>query len=79
MNCRECLEKLHPYLDRELSERELEEVRGHIDDCGGCETSVVFESVFLDRLKGSATSDVCPEGVRERLILRIRDDAGRRA
>lgn len=79
MNCTECLEKLHPYLDRELSDRELEEVRVHLDDCGGCEASFVLESVFLDRLKGSATSDVCPEGIRERLILRIREDVRRRS
>ena len=75
MDCGDCLERLHPYLDRELSERELDEVRVHLDECGGCEPVFVLERVFLERLRGSATSDVCPDEVRERLILRIRQDA----
>lgn len=77
MDCNECRERLYPYLDRELSERELDEVRVHLDECGGCESSFVLERTFLDRLRGSATSEVCPEAVRERLILRIRSEVGR--
>lgn len=73
LGCDDCLERLHSYLDRELTEGELEEVRSHLDDCDGCESTFVLESVFLDRLRGSVTSDVCPEEVRKRLILRIRE------
>ena len=78
MNCKECLDRLHPYLDRELTPTEVEEVRVHLGDCGGCDSSFVAEHVFLERVKGSATSDVAPSGVRERLILRLRSDVGRR-
>lgn len=74
LGCDDCLERLHSYLDRELNAGELVEVRSHLDACDGCETTFVLESVFLDRLRGSATSDVCPEEVRERLILRIREE-----
>ncbi|MBI2774239.1 MAG: zf-HC2 domain-containing protein [Chloroflexi bacterium] len=74
MECDECRERLYPYLDRELSPREVEEVRVHLDDCGGCESSFVFEELFLERVRSSATSDVAPRAVRERLILRIRRD-----
>jgi mycothiol system anti-sigma-R factor len=77
MNCKECLERLHPYLDRELSATEIDEVRVHLEDCGGCDSAFVLERVFLDRLRGSATSDVAPAGVRERLILRLRTDVRR--
>jgi len=77
LDCDDCLERLHPYLDRELSEKDLEEVRVHLGDCDGCESSFVLESVFLERLRGSATADVCPEEVRERLILRIREGSRR--
>ncbi|MBI2325721.1 MAG: zf-HC2 domain-containing protein [Chloroflexi bacterium] len=79
MDCQECLERLHPYLDRELTSKELDEVRVHLDDCGGCDSAFVLERVFLDRLRGSATSDVAPSGVRERLILRLRTDVRRRS
>lgn len=77
MGCKECLEKLDPYLDRELEPEEFEEVRVHLDRCRGCGSEFVVERVFLDQLRGSATSAVAPPGVRERLVLRIRQDAGR--
>jgi mycothiol system anti-sigma-R factor len=77
LDCDDCLERLHPYLDRELSDKELDEVRVHLDDCEGCESSFVLESVFLERLRGSATADICPEEVRKRLILRIREGSRR--
>ena len=77
MDCKGCLERLYPYLDRELTPKDLEEVRVHLDDCGGCDSAFVVERVFLDRLRGSATSDVAPPGVRERLILRLRTDVRR--
>jgi mycothiol system anti-sigma-R factor len=77
MDCEKCLERLHPYLDRELTAKDLDEVRVHLDECGGCDSAFVFERVFLERVKGSATSDVAPPGVRERLILRIRADVRR--
>ena len=77
MNCEECLERLHPFLDRELTATELGEVRVHLQDCGGCDSAFVLERVFLDRVRGSATSEVAPPGVRERLVLRLRSDIRR--
>ncbi len=76
MGCEDCLERLDPYLDRELDDGELEEVRVHLERCGGCGSAFVVERVFLDQLRGSATSAVAPPGVRERLIVRIRRDVG---
>jgi anti-sigma factor (TIGR02949 family) len=72
MGCDDCLDRLYPYLDRELTLEEYDEVKRHLDDCRGCTSEFVFERVFLDRLRGSATSFVAPPDVRERLILRIR-------
>jgi mycothiol system anti-sigma-R factor len=37
VNCRDCLENLDPYLDRELTEAELAEVKRHLADCPPCE------------------------------------------
>ncbi len=74
MNCQECHERLYPYLDRELGPEEVAKVREHLEECGGCESEVVIERVFLDRVRGSQTSDVAPPGVRERLIIRLRSD-----
>jgi mycothiol system anti-sigma-R factor len=74
MDCDECRERLYPYLDRELDPREFEEVRVHLEECGGCDRAYVVETVFVDRIRGSATAAVAPPGVRERLIIRLRGD-----
>ena len=77
MDCEECRERIHPYLDRELSPTEFEEMREHLDECGGCERTYVVERVFVDRIRVSATLDVAPQAVRERLIVRLRRDLHR--
>ena len=74
MDCDGCLERLYPYIDRELSPSELGQVQRHLDDCGDCDRAYLVERLFLERVRGSATADVAPAAVRERLILRIRRD-----
>jgi mycothiol system anti-sigma-R factor len=37
MNCRDCLERLDTFVDRELTDEELVEVRRHLADCPPCE------------------------------------------
>ena len=78
MECNDCLERVYPYLDRELSRGEFDLVRSHLDDCGGCDATFVVERIFLDQIRGSATSDVAPAAVRERLIVRLREVSHRR-
>jgi mycothiol system anti-sigma-R factor len=77
MDCEECRERIYPYLDRELDPREFEEMRQHLGECGGCERTYTVERVFVDRIRVSATSDVAPAAVRERLIVRLRQDLHR--
>ena len=43
INCRDCVRVLYPYLDRELSDAEVVEVRGHLEACGGCLHMYQFE------------------------------------
>jgi mycothiol system anti-sigma-R factor len=72
MDCADCLERLHPYLDRELSPTELAEVRVHLDDCGGCEDEFVVEERFLARVRDCCHEDVAPGALRSRIIARLR-------
>jgi anti-sigma factor (TIGR02949 family) len=37
MNCDDCIERLDPYVDRELTTEEVEEVSMHLLDCPPCE------------------------------------------
>ncbi len=72
MDCDECLQRLYPFLDRELAEAEVNEVRRHLAECSPCEGSFVFERAFLERIRDCCTSDVAPTALRERIILRFR-------
>lgn len=47
MTCQQCVEKLQPFLDRELSEMERLEVEHHLSTCGHCAHSFRFEAGIL--------------------------------
>ncbi len=47
MTCQECVEKLQPFLDRELSGVERVEVEHHLTVCGHCADSFRFEAGIL--------------------------------
>ena len=47
MTCQECVEKLQPFLDRELSGAERLEVERHLSVCGHCADSFRFEAGIL--------------------------------
>lgn len=72
MDCDDCLERLHVFLDTELSESELAAVRSHLDGCDDCDDNFVFEARFLEQLRECCTSDVAPKEVRQRVMEKLR-------
>ncbi len=44
MNCRDCLDQLDSFVDRELSDDELEKVKVHLADCPPCEDRFTFQA-----------------------------------
>jgi mycothiol system anti-sigma-R factor len=44
VNCHECVEKLETYVDRELSETDVENMKRHLADCPPCEDQYQFEA-----------------------------------
>jgi mycothiol system anti-sigma-R factor len=67
MNCADCEDKLDRYLDRELTEVEISEVRQHLVDCPPCED--LFElQVHVKRLvKVCCDQGEAPEHLRAKL------------
>jgi len=45
MNCRECVEHLYEFLDRELTPELEREIRDHLEDCPPCGGAVRFRRV----------------------------------
>lgn len=72
MDCKDCHERLYPYLDRELAPAEQLEVRSHLAACSGCEDEFVLEERFLRLVRDCATEDTAPPELRSRIERRIR-------
>jgi anti-sigma factor (TIGR02949 family) len=49
--CRETLERLNDYVDRELSDRELHLVERHLKICTHCSRKFAFETELLQEMR----------------------------
>jgi mycothiol system anti-sigma-R factor len=67
VNCDDCLENLDPYLDRELTDSELEEVKRHLADCPPCEGRYQLREGLKRLVKVCCDQGGAPEQLRSRL------------
>ena len=67
MDCSDCLKQLDRYLDRELTDEEIEEVRRHLTDCPPCEDRFRLEAHLKRLVKVCCDQGTAPAGLRERL------------
>ena len=71
MNCEETKKHVHEYLQKELTEGELDAITAHIANCDHCEWEYDFESV-LNRVIKISCSDAPPEEIAKRVLEKIR-------
>lgn len=69
--CLECEERMQPYLDRVLDEREVEEAKQHLADCDDCERHYRFEADLRVFIREAAAEPMRPELVERLAQLRI--------
>ena len=69
MNCKECLNQLYQYLDRDLSTITWKEVDEHIKACRPCLDRHDLEVKLRTRVKESCCIEVCTEKLRQRIKL----------
>ncbi len=67
VDCAGAMDRLHQYVDRELTPTELAEVRRHLEDCPPCQRHFDFE----ERLKLLLHRHACPETAPQQLLTRI--------
>ncbi len=60
MNCKEALEKLYAYLDKDCASCSLEEIEAHLKDCRPCWDRCEFERQLLARYKKSCCFETLP-------------------
>ena len=64
--CIECEEMMQPYLDRELSQAEMEKAEAHLDECEYCRRRYRFE-VSLRRYVRTASAEQMPPELKAKL------------
>jgi mycothiol system anti-sigma-R factor len=67
MTCQECVDKLQPFLDRELTEGERVEVERHLTMCAHCADSFRFEAGVLRVVARSCRSTSASEEFKARI------------
>jgi len=67
VNCSDCLEKLDGYLDRELTDAEVEQVKRHLVDCPPCEDRFQLQVHMKRLVKVCCDQGEAPAGLRSRL------------
>ena len=71
MNCRDCVTALNSFIDRELSDEDVVQVRAHLEDCGGCLHLYEFEESLRRLVRVRCQEQGAPESLRERITLKL--------
>jgi anti-sigma factor (TIGR02949 family) len=69
--CREAVERLYEYLDRELTPELRAEVERHLNDCAGCFHHFEFERAFLRFLEARARGRGAGPELKRRIIQEL--------
>ena len=72
MNCKETMARLQTFLDRELSEVEVREVRMHLEACSPCQNHFTFEERLRMLVKARGCPEKAPVSLRERICQKFR-------
>ena len=78
INCTSCLQALNPYIDRELSDEDIVQVRGHLEACGGCLHLYQFEASVRRLVRVRCQEQQAPDGLRARIEARLATERDRR-
>jgi mycothiol system anti-sigma-R factor len=62
---------LHPYLDRELSDEDVIQVRGHLEACGGCLEVYKFEESVRRLVRVRCQEQGAPDSLRQRITVSL--------
>lgn len=74
LTCEDLFRKLDDYLDRELSEREAQLVREHLETCAQCTAEYRFEESVLANLKSKLVRIHAPGDLMEKIRRKLAGD-----
>ncbi len=76
--CQQSKTRVQEFLQRELSETEMDAIASHIATCDNCESEYDFEVLFNSVIQRSC-SEAPPEELAQRVLARIRDQISKLA
>jgi mycothiol system anti-sigma-R factor len=79
INCRDCVQVLNTYLDRELSDDDIVQVREHLVACGGCLHLYQFEDSLRRLVRVRCQEQSAPETLRVRVTMSLAIERERQA
>jgi mycothiol system anti-sigma-R factor len=71
ITCKDCVQALNPYLDRELSDDDIAHVRDHLDACRGCLHLYQFEESVRRLVRVKCLEQCAPESLRAKISVRL--------
>jgi mycothiol system anti-sigma-R factor len=71
INCRDCVQALNSYIDRELSDDDIVQVREHLVECGGCLHIYKFEESLRKLVRVRCQEQSAPEALRARITVSL--------
>lgn len=74
MNCREILDHLYEYLDKELTPDVEAKVRAHLEECPPCHDCADFERAFLTFLEARCRSRGAPPELKRKILRELFDE-----
>jgi mycothiol system anti-sigma-R factor len=72
MTCEQAYQEVYPYLDRELSDTELEVVRQHLEACPPCAHLFQFEGTIVRYIREHGARERCPAAVARTILSGFR-------
>jgi len=71
MNCRECVDHLYVFLDREVTPDLEREIRQHLVECPPCGEQFDFEAIYLKFLRARCRTQGAPEELKRRVLREL--------
>lgn len=73
-DCHVCMAQLWDYLDEELTDDGMDQVRRHLDACSQCHPHAAFAMQFLGALRRCRSADPMPGTLRARVLENLRGE-----
>ena len=74
MKCRECVEHLYEFIDRELTPALEQEIRAHLEGCPPCDEHYDFETLFLKFVRVRCQAQGAPPALRRRILEQLLEE-----